>query len=131
MKRDNSRRVFVRQRPQYYGIHDAENGSVRTDAQRQRERGNSREAWIFSQHAGREAQILEECFKKGKPAPVAIDFFGLFNAAEFYKRLPPCFCRAHACALIVFDVHLEMAFHLVGEIALAAIFAKETGQADE
>jgi hypothetical protein len=66
---------------------------------------------------------LEKCFKEWQPAPVAIDFLGLFHATELHKRLPPRLCGIHARAQIVFDVHLEMAFHLGGKLVLSPLSA--------
>src|SRR6266545_2625172 len=50
--------VPVRERPQQYRIHDAEDRRVRADAERQRERGNRSEAFVLEQHPQAKTQVL-------------------------------------------------------------------------
>ena len=51
-------RVFVRKRPENESIHGAEDGGVRTDAERQREHRHGGEAGVLQQLAESESQIL-------------------------------------------------------------------------
>jgi hypothetical protein len=55
-------------------------------------------------------------------------FFGLFNATEFDQCLAARFLGGHACAQIVIDVHLEMAFHLGCKIFFSALLSKQFAQ---
>src|SRR5256885_15274673 len=52
------------------------------------------------EHSKGESQVLEQCFKKRKPALGPIVFLSLFNAPQLHKRLPPRCCNAHARAQI-------------------------------
>jgi len=52
----------------------------------------------------------------------------LFNAAELDQFLATRLCQAHARAQIVFDVQLEMALQLRGEIFLSPLSAEESAQ---
>jgi len=45
--------------------------------------------------------------------------FHTLHATQLNDRPPPRFFRRHAAAEIVFHVHLEMTFHLGGELAVA------------
>ena len=131
MEGDDSRRVFVRQRTQDDGIHDAENGGVRADAESQREGRDGGEAGIFAEHTKGESQVVEECFKKRKTAAVAVDFFRLLDAPQFYKRFPSRFCGVHAGTQIVFDVHLEMAVHLYRKIPILPHLAEQSAESQQ
>src|SRR6266446_443050 len=122
---------WIGQRPKKHGINQGENGGIRAHAESDREHNNSSEAGVFAEHARTEAQVLPQNLKEWKTAPVAVDFFGLFDAAEFHEGLAPCFWGAQAGAQIVFDVHLEMAFHLGGEFALASLLAEESAEAQQ
>src|SRR6266480_5655737 len=63
-----------------------------------------------------------------KPAPFAAYLFCLLDAAQFHLRLAPRCPAAHARSQIVFDVHLEMAFHLRGKLSLALVSPEESAQ---
>jgi len=60
-------------------------------------------------------QILEQHFHERQPPAFANYFFGLFQAAKFYKGSAAGFGCGHASLHVFFDVKLEMAFHLGGE----------------
>src|SRR6266566_1870747 len=121
----------IGQRPKKHGINHGENGGVRAHAESDGEHDNGGKAGVFAEHARTEAQVLPQNFKEWKTAPVAVDFFGLFDAAELDQRLTPCFWGANAGAQIVFDVHLEMAFHLGSEFAFASLLAEESAEAQQ
>ncbi len=129
--RHDPARIGVRQWAQQHAIYNAEDCRGRADTKGKGKENDDGKAGIFSQHTKGEAQILKERFQKGQSAALAIKFFGLFDASEFDHRLATCFCGAHTGAQIVFDVHLEMAFHFVSEFALSPVFAKETSQTYE
>ena len=52
----------------------------------------------------------------------------MLHAAEFDQRVAPRFFGVHSRAQIVLDVQLEMAFHLRGEFAFAALLMEQAGQ---
>src|SRR5260370_41725033 len=108
-------------------MNDGENRSVCPHTERDREYDNHSEAGVFQKHPAGVTQIVKKRFEERKPAPLAIDFFCLFNTAELNQRFATRFYAVHAGAQIVFDVHLEMAFHFRSEIVLAGAFAKEFG----
>jgi len=54
--------LVIRQRPEQRGVDDAENRSVRADSERQRQRGDQREAGMFQQHSRSVSQVLPERF---------------------------------------------------------------------
>jgi len=113
-------RVRIGQRLQEHAVHDTENGGVCPDAKGQSQHGDGGKSGILEEHAGRKPEILQQRFKKRKPAAVAVVFFGLLHAAELDQRLTPRLFCAHPRAEIIFNVHLQMAFHLRGEFAVAA-----------
>src|SRR5262245_36108049 len=59
---DEPFRVGIGQRSQYQSIDDAEDRRVRPDPERQRERRDKSEAWIFQQHSQTETQVLKHVF---------------------------------------------------------------------
>ena len=63
VKRDNSRRILVRQRPQNHRIHNAEDRRVRTNSQRQRDHRNGGKCRILPQYARAKTQILPKRFQ--------------------------------------------------------------------
>jgi hypothetical protein len=65
------------------GIHQAKDGGVGTDAEREGENGDGGEGGGFAEGAGAEAEILEEGFEESDAAGVATFFFGAFEASEF------------------------------------------------
>src|SRR5579859_1126037 len=110
---------------------DAEDGSVDPDAERQCDHDGSREARVLPKHARAKAQVLQKNFQKRQAAALAVIFFRLFDAAEFHDGLPPRLSRRHAHTQIVFDVQLEVALHLGGQLALAAFLAEKSGYAQK
>ena len=55
-------RILKRKRPQQYRIHNAEDGSVRSDAEREHKDGDHREPRCLPQHAVAEANVLKQRF---------------------------------------------------------------------
>jgi hypothetical protein len=53
------------------------------------------------------------------------------HATELDERLPPCFLRSHSGAEVIRDVHLEMGFDLVGEVAASLLPAEEAGTSQQ
>src|ERR1700683_213690 len=63
-KSDESGGLRELQRPKHQRVHHAENIRVRTDAQREREDGNSSKAGALAQHSQSETDILEQLDRK-------------------------------------------------------------------
>jgi hypothetical protein len=62
---------------------------------------------------------MKSYFDEGQAAALTIKLLGRFDPAKLDERLPARFLRAHARVQIVFDVHLEVAFHLRGQLLFA------------
>ena len=91
-------RMVVRQRLQQHGIDDAEDGSVRADAESEGEHGDGGEAGILAQHAQSEARVLHEGLDRGQALQLAVGFLELREPSEPQRAprawLPPAPCRA-------------------------------------
>jgi hypothetical protein len=70
------------------------------------------------QHAEAEAEVLAERFEPRQRLPLAVSLPGLLDAAELDQGLSACFCRRHACAEILIDVHLKVAFQFGSEFSI-------------
>src|SRR5258708_7497281 len=115
-------------RPHQEGFGETEDGGVHADPQRQSKQRGHCEARVFAEHANAVTNVLQKRVKEGKTALVAIKILGLLEAAEFDQSLTARFDSVHARAQIVLDVHLEMAFHLRGEIPVATVPAEESAK---
>src|SRR3979409_17999 len=109
-------------------MNSGENGGVRAHAESDREHDNGGESGILQEHARAIAKILRKCIEQGKTPPLAVFLLGLLETPELDECIAPRFCRAHARAQIVFDVHLEMAFHLRRKIAFSPLFAEKSAE---
>ena len=68
MDRDQAVRVSEGERTEEQVIHDAEDGGVRADANRQRGECDCRKAWALPQHAERVPHVLDDSLEP-HPAP--------------------------------------------------------------
>ena len=59
-KKDDAFGVRKRQRPQKNAVHQAKDGGVRADAERERNNGDGGEAFLLQQHAGSVADVVQE-----------------------------------------------------------------------
>jgi hypothetical protein len=103
-----------------YGVDDAEDCAICSNAEGKRDNYNSGEPGIFAEHAQAEAGVLEDGVQPREATAIAIGFFCLIEAAEFDEGLTASFFGRHACAEIVVDVELEMGFEFGSEITVAA-----------
>src|ERR1700676_795362 len=83
---------------------------------------------MLAQHARTEADILPQHLQHGQPPAFSNHFLRLLDAAQLHECLPPRFCGAHTRTQVVLNVHLEMALHLRGELALPPFSTKEFAQ---
>jgi hypothetical protein len=56
--------LVIGQRSQQQGVHHAEDGRIRANAQTERQHGNQREAGILQQHSRAVAQVLPKCLHR-------------------------------------------------------------------
>src|SRR5215467_117137 len=87
-KRRQTLGVWEWQRPPQNGFDHAENGSARTDAERQSDNGHNREAWTLPQHAHAVTQVLQQRLDETDSACIPTFFLGQFNSAELHARPP-------------------------------------------
>src|SRR5260370_16761317 len=114
--------------PQSGAIENSENAGVHAHAERQREHRDGREAWILDQHSPAKPQVVQQHFQYWQSSALPNHLFRLLDPAELHKRFPAPLSAAHAPTQIVFDVHLEMAFHLGGEFPLSPCSPEESAQ---
>jgi hypothetical protein len=113
------------------GSPNAIESSAGPDAKSQHENAEESDATLFEKCPCTYANVLQERFKNRKAKAVTVEFFGLFEAAEFKERLAARFLRAHAGVQVVSDVHLEMALQFFGQLPFAPIFAKKSSEAQK
>jgi hypothetical protein len=65
------------------GVHDAEDGCVRADAEGKRDNSDRGEAGRSAQHAQAVADILGQCFEEAHAERVAAVLFDLIESTEF------------------------------------------------
>jgi hypothetical protein len=98
------------------GIGDAENGSVRADAESKCQYCNGGEARILAQHAQAVPQILDKTFDETGASGVAAFLFGAFHAAKLDARTPERFFALNSAAHQILsprlDVEAQLRIHL-------------------
>jgi len=72
------------------------NGGIGTNPQRQRQNRDGRESRIFSQRAQGVLDVAQQHFEDRQPAPLAIDFLCLLDAAEL-DQAPAAAPRRRSC----------------------------------
>jgi len=60
VENDDAIDVRIRQRPEHHTVEHAEHRGVRADAERKRQHGHDREAFVLQQHADGVAEILNQ-----------------------------------------------------------------------
>jgi hypothetical protein len=81
-----SKSVRERQRSQDHGVDDREDRGVCADTERESEDGDGGEAWIFTEGADGEAEILEEIVQPGPRPWIARDALHQGDIAKFSAR---------------------------------------------
>src|SRR5207237_1145512 len=72
-----------RQLFEQHGMNDGEDGGICADAEGQSGHRDESESRTLEEHAQGQANILATAVDPRQAAPIAVQFFGLFNAAEF------------------------------------------------
>jgi hypothetical protein len=110
-------RVPVRERPQQYRIHDAENRAVRADAQRQRGHSHESEAGISPQRPQAIPQILKEYLDESDSTHLAIYLLRQCDVSELPAGGPSRLVLTHPLADIPLGEQTQVRLDLVVEIS--------------
>lgn len=97
-----------RQRLEQQFVHDAEQGGVHADADRQRQDGGEREPGIAAQLSRGVAQVLDGVAEPGQRIHVTRALASARHAAELAVRLAPGLLRRHARADVFLDALLDV-----------------------
>jgi hypothetical protein len=120
--------VAVRERCQQQAVHHAEDGGVRPDPEGEREHDEHRELRMLPQEAQREsnvllplAELVADVMRASAPrATLRSVRMKLVAITEPAKRGDPGVRLTHAERAELFNAHVEVDAHLVGQLALDA-----------
>ncbi len=101
-------RIAKRKGAQQNGVHHAEDGDIRANAERENQDGDSRKSAVAPHGAKRKAQILHEHVEPRQPARLAMLLKRLLHPAELNQCLPARLRRGQAAPKILFDRHFEV-----------------------
>jgi hypothetical protein len=111
--------ITVRERPQQYRIHDAEDRRVRSYAQGQGQRGDEGDAGISPQHPYAVTQILKEGIHDSDPTHLAVLLPQQSDVAELAARGSGGLGFTHALANISLGEQAQMRLDLVVEFLVS------------
>ena len=117
-----------RQRPQERRVYHGKERGARSDAERHRENGGSREGRRSSQAAQRKADIRDQVLRNPCAVCLAAGLLERFRAPEGEPGLTPCNLRRHATLHIARRGHLEMELHLLIHLALPGVAIETAAQ---
>ena len=109
-------------------VSKTENGSVCSDADRERKQGSEGKGRRFAELAESETAIGEHRTKPVTQALFADLFFNLFDAAEFDAGGALRFVLRHACAQIFFFQHFDVRMDLAVQVGIDAAGGEEVVQ---
>jgi hypothetical protein len=112
---------MVWQWPKEHGLDNAEHQRVAADPEGERREHDGAETRIAPHHSNREAHIFHDGFKKGQAASVSVPLSRLVDTTQLDERLPASFGFGHAEPAVVIDVHLQVGFQLLIEVAISPI----------
>src|SRR5260221_6899418 len=107
------------------GVDEAEDGGVRDDAQRERERHRGREAWALAQDPKGIAYVLYEGFDQSHAARPPAFLFYLFEPAQRAPGLARGFFPVDTRAHKLFHLALEMEPQFIVELGFDSLAPKE------
>jgi hypothetical protein len=110
-------------------VHHAEDRGSGTNPQSKCEYRDHRKCGTVTQPAERKSQVLEKRVEKLDAALVAIQLFGLFDAAKFAPSGVARFFGAHAFANIFFGQQLEVRAKLRVQFRARASHSQESANA--
>ena len=115
-EQDELTRVFHRQGPQHHRIHQAEDGSIRADAERERKQCDDDDAGAAQHRAQSVEHVLQEAFE---PAPAPCDIATLTQEGRIAKAAMSRgsrVIRRDACFDLLLPAQLEVESHLLFEV---------------
>src|ERR1041384_48609 len=86
-----ARRISHRKRAQSERIHNAKNGGVGADTERESQYGDKSESRILAQHSEGMARVLQESLEDVNAARFAAFFLSAFNSTELDAGAAQCF----------------------------------------
>jgi hypothetical protein len=107
----------------------AENGSIRADAESQRNYRDSRKAWRFAQHAQAVFQIEQQVFDKRNGFLIAIGFFDRLDSPEFQVCLAASLGGRHASTNFFLRLKSDVLLNFCAETILLTATADQIGYA--
>ena len=111
--------VAIRKRLEKGRVHEGEDRGAGGRAQGHHQDGGGGEGAVFRELSGREAKVLERLLHHRKAGLLAPGLLGGLDATELEHRLAARLLGGEAGAQVVVHVHLEVAFDLLGQLALA------------
>jgi hypothetical protein len=114
-------RIFYGKGAQENDIEEAEDCSVGTNAQGERQDRHHGEDRRSQQHAKGIAAVLQDGFNNGEACFDVIAFANGLNSAEFEDGLPTGFGVGHARANVCFRQEREMLFDFLAQSAVTGI----------
>ena len=121
----------VGQRSQQHGIHHAEDGRVRADAQGQSDDGNNRERRAATQHAEAVADVLPDGFHQNDSSNIASSLFDLLDAAEVGHRFGTSRLRRHPLFDELLSLHVDVKSNFVIKLGLKLLAMNDRPQTNE
>ncbi len=121
----------VRQGTQQHGIHHAEDGRVRADAQGQRDDGHNRERRAATQHAKTVANVLPDGFHQNDSSNIASSLFDLLNAPEVGHRFGTSRLRRHPLFDELLSLHVDVKSNFVIKLGLKLLAMNDRPQAND
>ena len=124
-------RRLDRKRPQAHGVEQLEERTVGPDPERQRQHRHDGEGRIAPERPRGMPQVLNGVLEQRKAPSIADRFFDRFHAAQPEDGLSPRLDRRQPGPYPLVGVQRQMAFDLVGQLALAAAAADDVQQTEE
>ena len=115
---DEARRIGIRERREEDAVHEAVDGGVGADPERQGEHGHGRERRAAPQHARAEAQVLRQRIEERRAPGVATPLLGEVEAPEAALDEPPRLAGVHAAGGERIDLLLQVVLDLVVQLAI-------------
>ena len=110
--------VGERQRPQQDRVHDAEDGSIGANGERQDQDRQRRKSRLPPHRPQRVAQVLRQSIQERQSARLAMRLFRERQSAQTNQRLPASLVGRHPVFHVVVDRVIEMGRELVAQLAL-------------
>src|SRR5260370_10955995 len=93
-------------------VENTEDDAGKANSKCQRGYGDGGKAWILSQRASAERDVLQEIFQSRQSPLFTVTDFYLLNAAEFDERTAASFRSTPAAAEVFFVAQMKLSFRL-------------------